>query len=77
MALKLRFNTVEEIPAEHRAFYVHQNGVWVLDVEGGLDTGVEPFGKNPFKRGPHWNLTEQFKILKRDPALAKRLKAAA
>jgi hypothetical protein len=52
MALKLRFNTVEEIPAEHRAFYVHQNGVWVLDVEGGLDTGVEPFGKNPFKRGP-------------------------
>lgn len=36
---------MEETPAEHRAFYVHQNGVWVLDeqpVEGNFCTqGVE------------------------------------
>jgi len=34
-------------------------------------------GKNPFKRGPDWNLTEQMKLTKRDPKLAERLKAAA
>ena len=42
--------TMRKIPAEYRAFYVHQNGAWVLDVEGGLDTDMDPFGKNPFKR---------------------------
>jgi hypothetical protein len=31
---------------------------------------------NPFKRET-WNLTEQMRLLKRDPALAQRLRAAA
>jgi hypothetical protein len=43
----------------------------------GSASGAGPSGKNPFKRGPEWNLTEQMKITKRDPKLAERLKAAA
>jgi hypothetical protein len=38
--------------------------------------GVAP-RKNPFKRGPEWNLTEQMRLLNTDPPLAARLKAAA
>jgi hypothetical protein len=33
--------------------------------------------KNPFRRGPEWNLTEQMRLLKTDPRLAERLRAAA
>ena len=33
--------------------------------------------KNPFRRGPDWNLTEQMKIGKSDPRLAERLRASA
>lgn len=33
--------------------------------------------KNPFQRGPDWNLTEQMRLLKTDPNQAKRLQAAA
>src|SRR5207249_656259 len=33
--------------------------------------------KNPFKRGPEWNLTEQMRMQKSDPQLAARLRAAA
>ena len=33
-------------------------------------------GRNPFRKET-WNLTEQFKLQKTDPALAARLKAAA
>ena len=33
--------------------------------------------KNPFKKGPDWNLTEQMRLTKSDPGLAARLKAAA
>ena len=33
-------------------------------------------GKNPFARAT-WNLTEQMKLQKSDPALAARLRAAA
>ena len=40
-------------------------------------SGAAPTGKNPFKRGPEWNLTEQMKLTKRDPKLAARLKASA
>ncbi len=32
--------------------------------------------KNPFRHGPDWNLTEQMRLLKTDPRLAERLKAA-
>ena len=40
-------------------------------------SSAAPLGKNPFKRGPEWNITEQMKVIKRDPKLAERLKAAA
>jgi hypothetical protein len=43
---------------------------------GGAAGGGGP-QKNPFKRGPEWNVTEQMRLLKADPALAQRLKAAA
>jgi hypothetical protein len=39
--------------------------------------GVGSVRKNPFKRGPEWNLTEQMRLQKSDPKLADRLKAAA
>ena len=39
--------------------------------------GVGSVRKNPFKRGPEWNLTEQMRLQKIDPNLAARLKAAA
>ena len=39
--------------------------------------GVGSVRKNPFKRGPEWNMTEQMKLRKTDPKLAERLKAAA
>ena len=34
-------------------------------------------GKNPFRRGPDFNVTEQMKLQKSDPKLAERLRAAA
>ena len=39
--------------------------------------GAGSVRKNPFKRGPEWNLTEQMRLQKIDPNLAARLKAAA
>ena len=33
--------------------------------------------KNPFRKGADWNVTEQMRLLKKDPQLAARLKAAA
>ena len=34
-------------------------------------------GKNPFRTGADWNLTEQMKLQKADPNLAARLRASA
>ena len=34
MALKFKFKTREEVPAEHQSFYVEREGAWVLDAEG-------------------------------------------
>ena len=42
---------------------------------GGAAHGVRSV-KNPFRKET-WNLTEQMKLLKSDPALAARLRAAA
>lgn len=39
-------------------------------------TGGTALGKNPFRKDT-WNLTEQMKLIKTDPALAARLKVAA
>jgi hypothetical protein len=33
--------------------------------------------QNPFRKGAEWNLTEQMRLIKTDPALAQRLQAAA
>ena len=41
---------------------------------GGVGGGS---AKNPFRRGPDWNLTEQMRIQKIDPRLAVRLRSAA
>jgi hypothetical protein len=48
------------------------------NASGGGGPGGRPQGlqKNPFKRET-WNLTEQMRLLKSDPQLAARLKAAA
>ena len=43
---------------------------------GGSGGGV-PSKVNPFKRGEHFNLTEQAKLLRTDPQLASQLKAEA
>ena len=41
---------------------------------GSVGTGPR---QNPFRKGAEWNLTEQMRLLKTDPALAQRLQAAA
>lgn len=37
MALKFKFKTREEIPAEHAGLYVEREGAWILDAEGVVD----------------------------------------
>ncbi len=37
MALKFKFKTKEEIPAEHVSLYVEREGAWILDAEGVVD----------------------------------------
>lgn len=34
MAIKFKFKTREEIPAEHQSLYVERDGSWLLDAEG-------------------------------------------
>ena len=34
MALKYKFATKQEIPAEHQPFYVERDGAWLLDADG-------------------------------------------
>jgi hypothetical protein len=37
MALKYKFKTKEEVPAEHLALYAERDGAWVLDVDGAAE----------------------------------------
>lgn len=37
MALKYRFKSKDEIPAEHLSLYAEREGAWVLDVEGAVE----------------------------------------
>lgn len=37
MALKFKFKTKEEVPAEHLSLYTERDGAWVLDIEGAVD----------------------------------------
>lgn len=39
MALKFKFKSKEEIPAEHLSLYAERDGVWVVDVEGAVEKG--------------------------------------
>jgi hypothetical protein len=36
MALKYRFKSKDEVPAEQQALYVERDGEWMLDVDGGV-----------------------------------------
>ena len=47
MALKFRYKTKDEVPAEHAAFYVERDGAFVLDAEGAVDKSrVDEFRTN-------------------------------
>ena len=37
MALKFKFKSKDEIPAEQQALYVERDGAWCLDVDGAAD----------------------------------------
>ena len=37
MALKFKFKTKEEIPAEHLPLYAERDGAWLLDVDGAVE----------------------------------------
>ena len=37
MALKYKFKSKEEVPAEHLTLYTERDGAWVLDVEGAVE----------------------------------------
>src|SRR4030095_14543889 len=37
MALKFKFKTKKEVPAEHLPLYAERDGAWVLDVEGAVE----------------------------------------
>ena len=47
MALKFKFKTKEEIPAEHLPLYAEREGAWVLDVDGAVEkTKLDEFRNN-------------------------------
>jgi len=37
MALKFKFKSKDEVPAEHASLYVEREGAWWLDVEGAVE----------------------------------------
>ena len=44
MALKSKYKSKEEIPAEHAGFYTEHEGAWMLDAEGMVEkTRVDEF----------------------------------
>ena len=44
MALKFKYATKQEIPAEHQSFYVERDGAWLLDADGVVSqTRLEEF----------------------------------
>src|SRR5512137_833630 len=47
MALKYKFKSQDEIPAEQQALYVERDGAWQLDVDGAVDKSkLEEFRTN-------------------------------
>jgi len=37
MALKFKYESKDQVPAEHMPFYAERDGAWILDVEGAAD----------------------------------------
>ena len=37
MALKFKFKSKDEVPAEHLSLYTERDGAWLLDVEGAVE----------------------------------------
>jgi hypothetical protein len=37
MPLKFKYNTKDQIPAEHQAFYTERDGAWLLDADGVIE----------------------------------------
>jgi hypothetical protein len=47
MALKFKYATKQEIPAEHQSFYVERDGAWLLDADGVVSqTKLDEFRQN-------------------------------
>ena len=47
MALKYKFKTREEIPAEHQSLYVERDGAWTLDADGFVEKAkLDEFRQN-------------------------------
>ena len=47
MALKYKYATKQEIPAEHQSFYVERDGAWTLDADGVVSqTKLDEFRQN-------------------------------
>ena len=47
MPLKFKYQSKEQVPAEHAAFYVERDGAFVLDAEGAVDKSrVDEFRTN-------------------------------
>ena len=62
--------------------YVRRSDLFESSAGGGAPGGGSGgvgnrSAKNPFRRGPDWNLTEQMRLQKSDPKLAERLRASA
>jgi hypothetical protein len=47
MALKFKFKTKDEVPAEHLSLYAERDGAWILDVDGAVErTKLDEFRNN-------------------------------
>ena len=58
MALKYKYATKQEIPAEQQSFYVERDGAWLLDADGVVSQAkLDEFRKNNIA------LTNQLKTL--------------
>jgi hypothetical protein len=73
MALKFKFKSKDEIPAEQAALYVERDGAWVLDVDGAVEKSkVDEFRtKNVALLKQVDELTERFEGI--DPVEVRKL----
>ena len=64
---------VEELTTEAPHLFEDSSGARAQ----GSKTSHSPGHNNPSKKGPHFNLTQQMILIRRDPVMAARLKSAA